>query len=403
MEQKHSVFTGRPEILLSFWSPFFDTTFCNPLIVLSCCEISSYHSGADEDSNQLGCTMCQLFWFVTPCQFVWVLLLCQFFWVVTVCLFFWVVTLCQFFLFVRFAILLGCQCAHSPVLLRCVNSSGLLLFVSSFELLHCFSSSCLSGLQFFWDASLHILLCCYDVSVLLGCYCLSLLFSCYALSVLPVCYCLSVLFSCYALSVLPVCYCLSLLLSCYSVSILVVRFAILLGCQSAHSSVLFLSVSSSGSLLFVSSFELLLCVNFCCQVRNSSGMTVCTFFCVVSLCQFFRVVTVCLFFWVVTLCINFSWLSSSQFFWDAGLHIHMCCSAVSVLLGCYSASVLLSCVTLSDFSVRLSVLLGCDALPIILSCFALLVLLCCCAASILPVYYAVSIDTNLNGVISQKS
>jgi len=69
------------------------------------------------------------------------------------------------------------------------------------------------------------------------------------------------------------------------------------------------------------------------------------------------------------LCVNFFWLSGSQFFWVASLNILLCCYAVSVLLGCHSVSVLLRCYL----------------------------------ASFLPVYYAVSIDTNLNGVISQKS
>jgi hypothetical protein len=98
------------------------------------------------------------------------------------------------------SILLGFQSENSSGLLPCVSSSGLLLFVSflscyAVSILVVFQSENSSGLlpsvsfsglllsvsflfvtlcQFFWVASLQILLGCYPVSVLLGCYCLSL-------------------------------------------------------------------------------------------------------------------------------------------------------------------------------------------------------------------------------------
>jgi hypothetical protein len=65
------------------------------------------------------------------------------------------------------------------------------------------------------------------------------------------------------------------------------------------------------------------------------------FFWVEKLCQFFCVVIVYLFFWVLR-CVDFSWLSGSQFFWDASLNILLCWNALSVLLCCYCISLLLS-------------------------------------------------------------
>jgi hypothetical protein len=96
IKQKHSVFTKRPKILFDFGHFFFRTTFCNPLIVPTCCDISSYHSGAAEESNQLGYTLCLFFWFVTPFHFLQVAK-CASFSGLPVRKFFWVEKLCQFF------------------------------------------------------------------------------------------------------------------------------------------------------------------------------------------------------------------------------------------------------------------------------------------------------------------
>jgi hypothetical protein len=92
----------------------------------------------------------------------------QFFWIVIVCLFFWVLMLCQLLLVVRFAILLGCQSAHSSGSLLCVCS----------ELLH--------SVRFF--VRLSVLLGCVAVSTILHCFALSVLLGCYAASILPVYY-----------------------------------------------------------------------------------------------------------------------------------------------------------------------------------------------------------------------
>jgi hypothetical protein len=140
----HSVFIGRPKILFRF-DQYFRTTYCNPLIFLTCCEISGYHSGAAEESNQLGYNLCQFFWFVTPCQFVRFLPLCQLFWVVMLCQFLRVVRCCQFFWFDSLQILLGCY--HVSVLLGC----------------YCLFLFLVTLCQFFWVGSLQILLGCYPV------------------------------------------------------------------------------------------------------------------------------------------------------------------------------------------------------------------------------------------------
>jgi len=188
---------------------------------------------------------------------------------------------------------------------------------------------------------------------------------------------------------------------------LVVRFAILLGCQSEHSSVFKRCVSSSVLLLYISSFEFYDVSTFVgCQVRNSSGMPVWIFFCVETLCQFFCVDIVYLFFWVLG-CVDFSWLTGSQFFWVASLQILLSWNAVSVLLCCYCTSLLLSFTMCRLFLVVwFAILLGCQseysslllggvnssvlllfvwscyAMPIILHCFAVSVLLGCYCLSL---------------------
>ena len=165
-----------------------------------------------------------------------------------------------------------------------------------------------------------------------------------------------------SLQILLCCYAVSVLLGCYPVSFL-------LGCQSANSSVLLCCDSSSGLLLYIFSFEILQCVDF-------------------------------------------FWLLGSQFFWDASLNILLCCYAVSVLLDCYPVSVLLSCQSanpsgllpfVSSSGLPVWILFGVVTLCHFFWDASLQILLRCYAAPNLLVYHAVSIDTNLKGVISRKS
>jgi hypothetical protein len=98
--------------------------------------------------------------------------------------------MCRLFFVVMFSILLGCQPEYSSVLLRGVNSSVLILCVLS-----CYAVSILllSGCQFFWDAMLcqyFTLFCCVNSSGLLQ---FVSFFSCYAVLIVLGC-CSSSLF-----------------------------------------------------------------------------------------------------------------------------------------------------------------------------------------------------------------
>jgi len=291
MKQKHSVFTGRIKILFRF-GQFFSNNLLHsahsPIVLWDfkllqryCWRIKS--AGLYDVSVLLGSYVMS----IPPSCYV-----CQFFWVASL------------------QILLGCQSANSSGLICCVCSSVLLLGgVCSFEFLYCVNFFWLSGWQFFWYSSLHILLCCYAVSVLLGCYSVSWV----AVSIL-----LLLLSGCHFFWEATLCQLFYVVLLCQFFWILTPRQFVWV-----------LPLCLFVWVMLCQLFRVVTCV-------NSSGLPVCKFFCCDTVISSGLLLYVSSF--GLLRCVNFSWLSGSHFFWVASLNILLCCYAVSILLGCYSVS-----------------------------------------------------------------